>query len=106
MAVYSPLLTLPNNGALLFLWAQTSSQVPSAVALSSVAHRALLPSPSGCLLNSSPFSRTDLLSVSVSAQTLPEHLRLGVQGGGMDGLCSSHSAWPSSFQLLCFSLRL
>ena len=42
----------------------------------------LLPSPSGCLLtsNPSPLTGNDLWSLSLSAQPLPEHLRLQCPG--------------------------
>ena len=66
------------SGALLLLWAQTSSWVPSAVALHSPAHGILLPSPSGCfhIANHSPLPGTDLQSLSLSVQPPPECLRL------------------------------
>ena len=59
---YGNLPFLPDNGALLLLWAQTSSQVPLAVVLCSPALCALLCRPSGCLHTAypSPLLRTDL----------------------------------------------
>ena len=71
-------LVLSNNGALLLLWALTSSKVPSAMAFHSPRHGTLLSSPSSCFhrANSSPLARTDLWSLSLSLQPPPMHLRL------------------------------
>ena len=73
---------LPNNGALLLLCALASFCAPSAVALCSTVHSAQLPSPSGCLqtANSSDLPGTDLWSLSLSAQTLTENLKLWCPG--------------------------
>ena len=69
---------LPNSGALFLLWVQTSSQVPSAVALSSPALCAALPSSLRLSphCQTYPLPRTGLWSLSVSTQPLPEQLRL------------------------------
>ena len=78
MVVCPPPLTLPNNVTLLLLWTQTSSGVPSVMALCSPAHGPPLPSHSVCLHRASPSSlpRIDLWSLSLRAQPLPEHLRI------------------------------
>ena len=64
-----------------------------------------LPSPSGSLhsANPSPLPRTKFQSLSLSASPCPSISCCGVQGGGADGLCSSHSALASSVQLMGFS---
>ena len=63
----------------------------------SLAYGTLLPRPSGCLLPANPgLPRPDLQSLSLRAQPPPEHLKLWLQGGGADYLCSYHSALPSS----------
>ena len=92
-----PPLTLPTSGTLLLLWAQTSSLVPSAVALCSPAHGAPLPGPSGCphAVGPSPLPGTDLWSLSLRAQPPPEHLRLW---------CPAQWCRWSGQLLLCFAL--
>ena len=68
----------------------------------SLACDTLLPSPSGCLYRANPSSlpKTELWSLSLNTQLLPQHLRLWCPSdGGTGGLCSSHSALPSSVQL-------
>ena len=70
----------PNNGALLLLKAQASSQVPSAMAFHTQAQRALHPTHSTLLLilsccphtaTPSPLPGADLWSLSLSTQFLP-----------------------------------
>ena len=63
------LLSPSNNGALLLLRVQTSSQIPLAVVFSSPAHGTLLHRSSGCLhaANPSPLPGSDLQSLSLSA---------------------------------------
>ena len=58
------------------------SQVLSAVAFLSPACGALLPSPLGYLNTTNPslLPRTDLQSLSLSAQPLPKHLKLWCLG--------------------------
>ena len=65
-----PPLALPNNDASLLLWAQTSSQFPSALVFCSPALGAPFPSPSDCphIANTSPLPATDLWSLSLSTQ--------------------------------------
>ena len=74
----SPHIALPNNGTLLFLWAQTSSCTLLSVVLHFPAHGAPGPSPSVChhTDNLSSLPRTDLQSLCLSAQPLPSRLRL------------------------------
>ena len=76
---YTPTpLSLPDNGTLLLLRAQAFFWVPLDVVLCFPTHDEPIPSPSGCLhtVKSSPLPRTDLWSLSLSTQPLPEHLRL------------------------------
>ena len=84
-----PPLTLPNNGVLLLLRAQTFSLVPSAMEFHSPVHSTLLPacgtlllSPLGCFHTAkpSPFPGIDLQSLSLSVQPPPECLRLWCPG--------------------------
>ena len=77
-----PPFVLPNNGILLLLWVQTSSHVPLAIGLISLACVMLLPSPSGYLHTAytSPLPGTDLQGLSLSAQPPPKHLRLWCPG--------------------------
>ena len=116
MAVSSARLLLPSPKMAPFLsYLRTFSQVPSALASPSSAHGILLPthgtlllSPLGCLhtANPSPLPGTDLQSLSLSAQPPPECFRLWCLGNIADDPCHSHSAFPSSFQLLHFSRQL
>ena len=84
-----PPLTLPNNGSLLLLKSQASCCTPSAVALSSPACGALLPSPSGCphTTNPIPLPGTDLQSLSLSSQPPPTHLGLWCSGAVVPFVC-------------------
>ena len=61
-------------------------------------------SPSSCLhtANSSPLSGTDLQSLSISIQPLPEHLRLWYLGAVVPMVFVNLSPWPSLSQLLHF----
>ncbi|XP_020951808.1 classical arabinogalactan protein 9-like [Sus scrofa] len=83
---------------------------PQPIAHHFPARGAVLLCPSGCphIPSPSPLPRTDLPSLSLNAQPppAPSASVCGVQAGGADDLCSSHSALPSSVQLLCFSPRL
>ena len=100
---------LPNNGTLLLLQTQDSSNVPSAMRLCSPAYSTLFPSLSCCLhtANHSPLSRTEFQSLTLSTQHQPMHLRLWCPGQWFRKVCEgSFSALPSSVQLLCFSLGL
>ena len=83
-----PPLPVLNNGALIPLRAQISSHVPLAVAFHSLAHGALLPSPSGCLhtANPNPLPGTDLWNLSLRIQSPLKHFSLWCLGGGADGL--------------------
>ena len=89
MAVQPTHLSLLDNGALLLLWAQTSSQVPLAVMLCFLTCGTPLPSPSGCLhtANVSPLPLTDLWSLSLSAQPPPECLMLWCLGAVVWMVC-------------------
>ena len=91
-----PTLDIPINDGLLLLWAQTSSQVPSAVALHFPACGVLVPIPSGSLytVNPSLLPRTDLQSLSLSAKLPPKHLRLCCLGAVLPMVCVA-------FTLLC-----
>ena len=81
MVVFPPPLTL-HNGALLLLWVQASSCAPLAMVLHFSVHDTPLPSPSSCFhtANPSPLPETDLRSLSLSTQPLPERLRLWCPG--------------------------
>ena len=82
----------PNNGSLLLLWAQTSSEVSSAMAFCSLAHGAMLPRPSGCLhtANPSPLLGIELRSVNLSAQPLLKHLSLWCLVAVVQIVCVAH----------------
>ena len=82
----------PNNGTLLLLWAQTSSEVSSAMAFCSLAHGAMLPRPSGCLhtANPSPLLGIELRSVNLSAQPLLKHLSLWCLVAVVQIVCVAH----------------
>ena len=84
-----PPVALPNNGALLLLWAQTSSWIPLSVALYAPVNGALLHSPSGCLqtANPSPLPGTNFWSLSLNVQPLTEHLRLWCLGMVVQMVC-------------------
>lgn len=91
-----PPLALLNNGTLL-LWTQNSSQVPLAVVFSSPAYGTLLPSPSGRfhIANPSPLPRTDLWSLILSTQPVPQCPRMW---------CLGWRCWWSMKLSLCFTL--
>ena len=67
-------LALPNNGTLFLLQAQESFHSPLTMKLCSPACITLFPSHSGCpfTTDSSPLLRTDLWSLSISAQSPPK----------------------------------
>ena len=73
-----PALALSNNSALLLLWAQTFSQVLSAMAFHSPACGTPLFSCLGCprTANTSRLPGTDFQNLSLSTQPPPECLRL------------------------------
>ena len=80
MAVRPSSSSLPNNGALLLLWAQTSSQVPLTVTFCSllVMHRSL--APQAVFIQTTLALSLNLQRLSLSAQPLPKCLRLGCPG--------------------------
>lgn len=88
-------LTLPNNNALLLLWALASSPAPLALMLHSSARGAKLLSLSGCLHTAkpTPFPRTDLWSLHLRAQALPS-------SSGCDVHCWWYW-WSLQLSLLC-----
>lgn len=92
----------PSNGAWPLVWVGPSPGFPLPWHSSPqpVLHSclALRLSPHASL---SPLPRTPLWSQSLSTQPLSAHLWLGCPGQWFR--CSSHSALPSSVQLLCFS---
>ena len=93
----TPPLARPNNGTLVLLQVQTSSQVHAAP--QPLKHYSL--APSGCLhtTNHSSCPGTDLQILSLSAQPLPEHLMLWCPGvmvlmvfGAISLLCPPRSS--------------
>ena len=102
-----PPLTLSNNVAMLLLWAQTSSQVPLAVASAPqpLVHHSLAFSGYLYTTNPNPLPRTDLWSLSLNSPC-PGISDCGAGGGGTSGLCTSLCALLFSVQLLHFSLQL
>ena len=96
-----PPLTLPNNGTLFSCGPRPPPRFPllwrSSPPPHSPAHGKLLLSPSGWLYkaNPSPHPRTDLWSLSLSAQAPPKHLRLW---------CPRWWCTWSAWLLLCFAL--
>ena len=98
-----PPLTLPSNGALILLRAQTSSWVSWAVTLLYPALGTPSLAPSGCLhtANPRPLPGTDFQSLSLSIQALPKHNQ-AVVSGGTDGFCALSLLCPPQSSSCCF----
>ena len=98
MVVYPSFFHFPQQWHLSSPVAQASSWVPLAVVVNSPACCAPLPSPSGCLHTAkfSPYPRTDLKSLSLSTQLLPELLMLWCLGAVVLMVCVALFVLPSS----------
>ena len=102
-----PPLTLPKSGSLLLLRVWTSSCVLSALVFHSPNYCTLLPVPSVYLHTANPSCHPRIALgawVSVHSPSLSRTSQDVVSSGSdADYLCRSHTALPSSVQLLCFS---